>query len=73
MSRIGKVPVVIPSGVDVTIDGQTVRVKGPKGDLSQEFSSLAKISKSDSSLIVEPCKYKSCSPCELRNGTIYYC
>ena len=54
MSRIGKVPVVIPSGVDVTIDGQTVRVKGPKGDLSQEFSSLAKISKSENSLIVEP-------------------
>ena len=33
MSRIGKQPVVIPSGVDVTIDGQNVSVKGPKGTL----------------------------------------
>ena len=40
MSRIGKVPVVIPSGVDVTIDGNVVLVKGPKGDLSKEFSDL---------------------------------
>jgi large subunit ribosomal protein L6 len=45
MSRIGKVPVVIPSGVDVTIMDKPSDVKGPKGDLSQEFSSLAKISK----------------------------
>jgi large subunit ribosomal protein L6 len=34
MSRIGKLPVTVPSGVDVTIDGQTVTVKGPKGQLS---------------------------------------
>jgi large subunit ribosomal protein L6 len=34
MSRIGKLPVSVPSGVDVTIDGQTVTVKGPKGQLS---------------------------------------
>jgi len=33
MSRIGKLPVSVPSGVDVTIDGQTVTVKGPKGQL----------------------------------------
>ena len=33
MSRIGKQPVVIPAGVDVTIDGQNVSVKGPKGTL----------------------------------------
>ena len=32
MSRIGKQPVLVPSGVDVTIDGQNVSVKGPKGD-----------------------------------------
>ena len=35
MSRIGKIPVTIPSGVDVTVDGDTVRVKGPKGDLER--------------------------------------
>src|SRR5262249_26466298 len=34
MSRIGKKPVAVPSGVTVTIDGQTVTVKGPKGQLA---------------------------------------
>jgi len=34
MSRIGRLPVPVPSGVDVTIDGQSVAVKGPKGQLS---------------------------------------
>jgi large subunit ribosomal protein L6 len=34
MSRIGKIPVTVPSGVDVTIDGTAVTVKGPKGTLS---------------------------------------
>jgi large subunit ribosomal protein L6 len=34
MSRIGRLPVTIPSGVDVTIDGRNVQVKGPKGTLS---------------------------------------
>ena len=33
MSRIGKLPVAVPSGVDVAIDGPTVTVKGPKGTL----------------------------------------
>ncbi|HYL52577.1 MAG TPA: 50S ribosomal protein L6 [Acidimicrobiia bacterium] len=33
MSRIGKQPIAVPSGVEVTIDGATVRVKGPKGQL----------------------------------------
>ncbi|GDY29335.1 50S ribosomal protein L6 [Gandjariella thermophila] len=35
MSRIGKLPIPVPSGVDVTIDGRTVTVKGPKGTLSR--------------------------------------
>ena len=34
MSRIGRLPIPVPSGVDVTIDGSTVSVKGPKGTLS---------------------------------------
>ena len=38
MSRIGRMPVVIPSGVDVKIEGQTVTVKGPKGELSHEVA-----------------------------------
>ena len=34
MSRIGRLPIAVPSGVDVSIDGQTVNVKGPKGTLT---------------------------------------
>lgn len=37
MSRIGKLPIHIPAGVTVTINGNTVTVKGPKGELSQEI------------------------------------
>lgn len=37
MSRIGKKPILIPSGVEVKIEGQTVTVKGPKGEISKEF------------------------------------
>jgi large subunit ribosomal protein L6 len=35
MSRIGKLPVALPAGVTATVDGQTVRVKGPKGELNR--------------------------------------
>ncbi|MDN5854380.1 MAG: 50S ribosomal protein L6, partial [Actinomycetia bacterium] len=38
MSRIGKLPVAVPSGVEVTIDGQQVTVKGPKGTLSHRVA-----------------------------------
>src|SRR5436190_8297765 len=38
MSRIGRKPITVPSGVEVTIDGQTVRVKGPKGELSHTLA-----------------------------------
>jgi large subunit ribosomal protein L6 len=37
MSRIGKLPVRIPDGVDVTLDGLTVTVKGPRGELTREM------------------------------------
>ena len=37
MSRIGKAPITIPSGVTVTVDGTNVKVKGPKGELTQEI------------------------------------
>ncbi len=43
MSRIGRMPVVIPSGVDVTISGRQVQVKGPKGELSLEVTSPIEI------------------------------
>ena len=38
MSRIGRLPIAIPSGVDVTIDGRNVHVKGPKGELRLEVT-----------------------------------
>ena len=37
MSRIGRKPIVIPAGVEVKVDGQTVTVKGPKGTLTKSF------------------------------------
>lgn len=39
MSRIGKKPITIPKGVQVAVDGSTVKVKGPKGELTRAFSS----------------------------------
>jgi large subunit ribosomal protein L6 len=44
MSRIGKSPVTIPSGVDVKVDGNIVTVKGPKGELTQEMDSCVSMS-----------------------------
>ncbi|MDA3647271.1 50S ribosomal protein L6 [Saccharopolyspora indica] len=38
MSRIGKLPITVPSGVEVTIDGQSVTVKGPKGTLEHQVA-----------------------------------
>lgn len=43
MSRVGKKPILIPSGVDVTIDGSTVRIKGPKGELSQTINPAVQV------------------------------
>lgn len=47
MSRIGKRPIVIPEGVEVKIDGQTVTVKGPKGTLTQEVGNKIAIEYKD--------------------------
>ena len=44
MSRIGKKPVTVPAGVTVTIKGNEVKVKGPKGELDRTFSDLVTIS-----------------------------
>lgn len=54
MSRIGKIPVAVPAGVEVSIEGQDVRVKGPKGELSHTVAEPITVSKSDDgSLAVE--------------------
>ncbi|MFE0750459.1 50S ribosomal protein L6 [Gordonia sp. NPDC058843] len=52
MSRIGKNPIEIPAGVDVTIDGQNVTVKGPKGELSLTVSEPISVAKEDNSIVV---------------------
>ena len=39
MSRIGRMPIAVPAGVDVKIDGSTVTVKGPKGTLTRTVNS----------------------------------
>lgn len=52
MSRIGKQPVLIPSGVDVTIDGQNVSVKGPKGTLVLDVAEPMEVSRNDDGAIV---------------------
>ena len=43
MSRIGKMPITVPAGVTVTIDGSTVTAKGPKGELSRTFRPIISI------------------------------
>ncbi len=53
MSRIGKSPVTIPSGVEVKINGATILVKGPKGELSQELDSCVTVSQEDNTLIFD--------------------
>ncbi|MEE1421029.1 MAG: 50S ribosomal protein L6 [Eggerthellaceae bacterium] len=53
MSRIGKMPIAIPSGVEVTIDGDTVTVKGSKGELTRTFSDLMTIKEEDGHVLVE--------------------
>jgi large subunit ribosomal protein L6 len=53
VSRIGKKPVQIPAGVTVTAEGNNITVKGPKGELSWEFSPLLTIKQEGAELIVE--------------------
>ncbi|HET8568781.1 MAG TPA: 50S ribosomal protein L6 [Candidatus Limnocylindria bacterium] len=52
MSRIGKLPVAVPKGVDVKIDGRTVAVKGPKGELRRTFHELVKVETADGRITV---------------------
>lgn len=54
MSRVGKLPISIPSGVEVKIDDLLITVKGPKGELRQEFVGNLKMAMTDNSLVVEP-------------------
>ncbi len=53
MSRIGKKPVVVPAGVDVKVEGNTVTVKGPKGSLTESFNPEIMIKLEGNEIIVE--------------------
>ena len=52
MSRIGRLPITVPSGVDVTIDGRTLTVKGPKGSLTRELHPDITVAREDDRLVV---------------------
>ena len=52
MSRIGRLPVTVPKGVDVKIDGRTVRLKGPKGELAWTHHENVSVTRDDGSLVV---------------------
>ena len=52
MSRIGRQPVPVPSGVDVTIDGQNLSVKGPKGTLEVAVAEPITVERNDDGAIV---------------------
>jgi large subunit ribosomal protein L6 len=54
MSRVGKLPIKLPSGVTVDIKGNEVTVKGPKGELQRSFDAAMSIALSEGSLVVTP-------------------
>jgi large subunit ribosomal protein L6 len=53
MSRIGKAPITVPAGVDVTVDGRRISVKGPKGTLERQIPGTITISQDGDTLTVE--------------------
>lgn len=54
MSRIGKKPIQISSGVEIKIDGQTVAIKGPKGELKRQLPEVLDVKVSEGSVSVKP-------------------
>jgi large subunit ribosomal protein L6 len=52
MSRIGKAPIAIPSGVDVNLNGSTINVKGPKGALAWQIHEDVRVSVADGEIVV---------------------
>jgi large subunit ribosomal protein L6 len=53
MSRIGRLPIPIPGGVDVTLEGNHITVKGPRGELSRELAPELRVVQQDGTLRVE--------------------
>jgi large subunit ribosomal protein L6 len=67
VSRIGRLPVTVPAGVEVKINGLQVHVKGPKGELSYEFNPEVKIEQEGSEIIVT--RHKEDAPHRSLHGT----
>ena len=53
MSRVGRMPIEVPSGVEVTINELDVKVKGPKGELSHSFPAVVEIKRDGEQIVVE--------------------
>ena len=53
MSRIGKAPITVPAGVDVTVEGRRISVKGPKGTLERQIPGTITVSQEGDTLTVE--------------------
>ena len=53
MSRIGKAPIPVPSGVEITVDGRSIAVKGPKGTLARELPRDITVRQEGDTLLVE--------------------
>ena len=53
MSRIGRLPIPVPSGVDIKVDGQEVTVKGPKGELKHRVARPIEVTQEDGQLKVD--------------------
>ena len=53
MSRIGKAPITVPAGVDVTVSGRTISVKGPKGTLTRELPGSITVAQDGDTLVCE--------------------
>ena len=53
MSRIGRLPVAVPSGVQVNVQGSDVHVKGPKGEMKRTFSPLVNIKMENGEVVIE--------------------
>jgi large subunit ribosomal protein L6 len=52
MSRIGRLPITVPAGVDVTLDGTTITVKGPKGTLTRTLTDRVNVEREDATIRV---------------------
>jgi large subunit ribosomal protein L6 len=54
MSKIGKLPIALPQGVTVNVAGEVISVKGPKGELKQDFGKLVKVEVKDGNVVLTP-------------------